>query len=135
MSYQKRRSRPAWGSRKIINRQEGRTLYQKTYNPQLLFTGTFRTIREQPNTEGQPSTIFLQILPPQDIPHYYSHTHQMDLKTHPDRKNRPQCCIPARPHKFTDSSNMHRYCNKNSFSLSALTLWHHTRASRIYHHH
>ena len=41
-------------SKKIINRQERRTLYQHMRNPWLLFPRTFRTIREQLSTEGHP---------------------------------------------------------------------------------
>ena len=84
MSYQKCESRPAWGSIKILNRRERRTLYQKTCNPQLLFPRTFRTIREQPITEGHPPTMFLRILPPQDTPHDFSHAHKMAFKTNSD---------------------------------------------------
>ena len=77
--------------------------------------------------------MFLQIIPPQDTPHDCRHAHQMALKTHPDRKNRPRCSIPARLHKRTDISNMHRYCGKTSLSMSVPELWHHTQISRIYH--
>ena len=133
-SHRKCGSCPAWGSITILNRQEGTTLYQKTCNPQLLFPVTFRTICEQPSTEGHPPTIFLRILPTKDTTHYCSHAHQMALKTHPDRENRPRWCILTRPHKHTNSINMHRNCRKTSLSLYAPSLWHHTRTSRIYHH-
>ena len=52
-------------------------------NPQLIFTRTFMTIRDQPSTEGHPPTMFLWILHPQDNPHDCSHAHQMAVKTHP----------------------------------------------------
>ena len=55
-------------------------------NPQLIFPRTFRIICEQPIAEGNPPTMFLIILLPQDTPHDYSHAHQMALKLHPDRE-------------------------------------------------
>ena len=78
--------------------------------------------------------MFLRILPPQDTPHYCSHTHQIAFKTHPDRENRSRWCIPARLSKRTDIGNMHRNCSKASLSLSASAIWHHTHTRRIYHH-
>ena len=110
------------------------TLYQNTRNPRLIFTRTFRSIREQPSTEGHPTNMFLRILPPQDTPHDFIHAHQMAFKTHPDGENIPWCFIPVRPHKRTDSVDMHRNFRKTIIYLSAYDLWHHTCTIRIYHH-
>ena len=85
-SHQKRESRPTWGSIIIPNRRERKTIYQKTCNPRLIFPRTFRTICKKPSTGRHPTTLFLRILPPQYTPHYFSHAHQIDFKTHPDRK-------------------------------------------------
>ena len=66
---------------------------------------------------------------------FISHgAHQMTFKMHPDRKNRPRFCIPARPHKRRDISDMHCNFTKTSLSLSAPSIWHHTHTIRIYHH-
>ena len=58
----------------------------------------------------------------------------MDFKTHPDRKNRPRCCIPTISQKHTNSVNMHCNSRKTILSVPASSLQNHTR-TRIIHHH
>ena len=133
-SHQKWRSRPTWGSRTIINELERITIHLKTRHPRLLLTRPFRTIHEKLGTKGHPAAVFLRLLPPQNTPHDCSHAHQMELKTHPSRENRPQCCILTRLRKCANCVHMHCSCRKPSLSLHAYSFRHHTRNSRIHHH-
>ena len=55
-------------------------------NPRLNFPRTFRTIREQPNTKGNPTTTFIRIMYPQDTPHNCIHAHQMAFQNYPYRE-------------------------------------------------
>ena len=124
----------ARGSKTNLNKWASKPLYQKTHEPWLIFPRNFRTICEQPSTEGKPLTMFLRILPPQDNTHDCSRAHQIAFKTYLDWEIRPRWWIPARQRKRIDSSNIHRNCRETCLSLLASALWYHTRNIRIYHH-
>ena len=134
LSHQKRGSHPAWVSIKLLNKWERRTLHKNTCHPQMIFHGTFRPIRKQPGSEGHPPAMFLRLMPHQDTPHNHIYVHQMAFKTHPDKKNIPQCFIPRRPCKHENRVNMHCNCSKTRLYMPAYAFQRHTH-TRIIHHH
>ena len=74
----------------------------------------------------------LWILTDQDTPHDLINAKQMNNKTDIYWKNGPGNSLPPDPYKYFNHVNLHRNSIQDSFSLLAVTFWHHNCIIRIY---
>ena len=130
--HQKCRGSSPGDWRKFLNKLEGVMLYQKTCDLLLLIPRPLRTICKQPCPTGITPTMLLWILPAQDTTHDISNANQTTNKTDPYWKDRPGQILPPDTFKWSNCVDMHSNIRRSSLFLPVVTLWYHTRTSRIY---
>ena len=129
---QKFRGRVPRSCRTILNKLEGGTLYQKTRNPLMIIPRHLRNFGKQPGPTGVTPTNLLWFLPAQGSTHDLSNSNQMANKTNTYCKNTPGRSLPPDTCKLNNRVGMHFNSRRDSLSLPEVTIWHHTRSSRIY---
>ena len=123
---------PLGGCRTIINKLEGRTLYQNTRDSWLFIPRPLMNICKQPGPTGITPTMILWLLPAQDTSHDLINTKQMANKTDPYWKDGPGISLLTDTLKYDNFAGMHSNSRRASLSLPVVNLWQHTRTRRIY---
>ena len=130
--YQKCNGHAPRDCRTVLNKREGETLYQKTCDPWLFITMPLRTFGKQPVPTGITPTMLLWLLAAQYSAHDLSNANQMANKKNHYWKERPRRRLPPDTCKRNNRVDMNFNCRLYSLSLPEITLWHHTRKSRIF---